>query len=1028
MKKRNLLTLGALVLSLGLTVSSCAGTQGEQGPVGPQGPQGEQGEPGQKGEDGKSYVPVIVVNDNDIQGGTVTQDKYWVEAGKEETVTFTFTPAQGNDIILKFEINGVEVSVTPDQTTLEYTVPAEMYAVQVTAATFTNAKDYGESLITTFWGELTDSDNQILLGEQGEVAGDYADQTLKPMYEGLVNETTGAVAEALGELEEGATASEKLDTATSAANTAIEKIQAAYDLLVADAKLEAKEALQVASDAVSHTGFAATDREALLTSGNAAIDACTTLEAITALVNTTPAGSLNKLYSEKTTQFAALDAAFVAAVTEETALEDPTSDDYKSLVATLENTYGISVDSLPVDVRNEAYAAVSAATTVDAVKSAGEAGVDAIEATIGSLKDQLVEAIRNQYVTEINESEVLSTLTDTRSRLIAAVQTEISNYVANDTETSPKSISKYVSVEGTADFGTTGWYGNGLIYNIETRLEQTDIHVEAFKQERITNALDDAKVAFQAAIDTIEDADYFEAIAGTLNTSGDLAGKYSGVTAQIGNGNAKVANPFYTGDATTGWTPVTGTNVGGLTGVTTYNVNTHLTNLSSETFDSPLEIKDWQADHVGDFGKIHDAAVTVYENAQKAASLPAVKGNTPAVGEYDPDHGNKLIVSVEGGTLTHTTYVDYQTIEGKWNALIDNVTTMDRVSEIAEATVESTDLLIELDSAVSTFVANVVVTDPDYRAHFDTVDGLSTFRDSFDDQIEGVLDGSISSVASYITEGNLTSLYEADVAATLADLQDIFTQAYQNKIVGSTTSAEYAALRKVYQTFTSLVGHRATVNASGELVVDNVDGEFDFRCETLTSVNAWFEKATNALDPKETTEVLPDDISTANTGLNQATDTWGDGSAANTAENSVNLKISYNELTDTVVLTGDISDNILGDGTTAGSTGGSIFNSNDWGKPYFTFLVKEEGGECTTVRSAYVSSPTDPMPLEAANGAESINKYKDNQYSQGGCLYLVGLLERLEATPYIKVQTLRADGSVINEYTLDLTGLFAASL
>ncbi len=71
MKKRNLLSLSALVLSLGLAVTSCAGPAGQDdqdGQDGPEGPQGEQGPQGEAGEDGKTYVPIIVVNDKDIEG------------------------------------------------------------------------------------------------------------------------------------------------------------------------------------------------------------------------------------------------------------------------------------------------------------------------------------------------------------------------------------------------------------------------------------------------------------------------------------------------------------------------------------------------------------------------------------------------------------------------------------------------------------------------------------------------------------------------------------------------------------------------------------------------------------------------------------------------------------------------------------------------------------------------------------------------------------------------------------------------
>ena len=60
MKKRNLLSLSALVLSLGLVVTSCAGTPGAEGKPGAEGPQGPQGPQGEPGEPGKTYIDLLL--------------------------------------------------------------------------------------------------------------------------------------------------------------------------------------------------------------------------------------------------------------------------------------------------------------------------------------------------------------------------------------------------------------------------------------------------------------------------------------------------------------------------------------------------------------------------------------------------------------------------------------------------------------------------------------------------------------------------------------------------------------------------------------------------------------------------------------------------------------------------------------------------------------------------------------------------------------------------------------------------------
>ena len=120
MKKKNLLSLGALVLSLGLTVSSCAGQTGATGPAGDKGPQGdkgEQGEPGKDGQDGKTYVDIIVLP-TVTNDGKIKQDKWAVEEGKNETVTFTFVPSdsEAEQVIVDFKINDTVVKdvIEPD--------------------------------------------------------------------------------------------------------------------------------------------------------------------------------------------------------------------------------------------------------------------------------------------------------------------------------------------------------------------------------------------------------------------------------------------------------------------------------------------------------------------------------------------------------------------------------------------------------------------------------------------------------------------------------------------------------------------------------------------------------------------------------------------------------------------------------------------------------------------------------------------------------------------------------------------------
>ena len=85
-----------------LSVSSCNNTPEKGDPGEP----GVDGQPGKDGVDGKTFVPIIVVNDLNIKGGTIDQDVYFAVQGEHDKVTFTFTAENEGNVITYFEING----------------------------------------------------------------------------------------------------------------------------------------------------------------------------------------------------------------------------------------------------------------------------------------------------------------------------------------------------------------------------------------------------------------------------------------------------------------------------------------------------------------------------------------------------------------------------------------------------------------------------------------------------------------------------------------------------------------------------------------------------------------------------------------------------------------------------------------------------------------------------------------------------------------------------------------------------------
>ena len=206
MKKKNLLTLGALCLSLGLVVSSC--NQTTPGTPGEPGKPGEDGQPGKDGVDGKTYKDVIVIHDDNLVGGDVEQSVFFVTEGQHDSVTFTFTAENADEFIVSLEINNqVVTDLVPGSTS--YTLAdADVYqgSIQVTGAVFGDALSVSTKLLEEHWKSMVANDSQIVInvGETAETpAADkqsaYADKTLEDVYEKGLED----IGTALSELEEG---------------------------------------------------------------------------------------------------------------------------------------------------------------------------------------------------------------------------------------------------------------------------------------------------------------------------------------------------------------------------------------------------------------------------------------------------------------------------------------------------------------------------------------------------------------------------------------------------------------------------------------------------------------------------------------------------------------------------------------------------------------------------------------------------------------------------------------------------------
>ena len=561
MKKKNLLSLGALVLSLGLTVSSCAGAEGPKGDDGEKGDQGEtgpQGPAGEPGQDGKTYVDVIVLP-SVTNDGKIKQDKWAVEEGKNETVTFTFVPSdpENEQVIVDFKINDTVVKdvIEPDadgNLTFTFTVDDSYKSVQVTNATFVTPSTYASKLVYTHFAELKAKD-RLLLGsdDEGTDTTSYVEEFNSDLttendadYEGaaladtsifeLAQDEVARINEELDGLKDDATLTEKVNLVKTEAANSIKSIDEAYAELVSDAKLAAKEEAESTSDEITIDTYKDTDRTNDLNSANAAIDAATTLVDIAKVVNSTPtkgvkAGSFNTLISTKGSVLESLSDAYDGVIKDEAWLDVDEEDEdsveaYETFLAQLK-AYGVENVSNPKEVYDSYVGQVSSATkfetysadATDGSYSKGDVvleveGVKAIEDSVVGTKKAIAQAVIDQYFGEIDDSAALASSSNVKVALKGVIEQAVADFENADTATNYISIARYISsgyelkseTDKTVDFTNVG---TGLIGYVEAQLNASTYMTNPFRAERLSANINAALKAFSDEVARLKASD-----------------------------------------------------------------------------------------------------------------------------------------------------------------------------------------------------------------------------------------------------------------------------------------------------------------------------------------------------------------------------------------------------------------------------------------------------------------------------------------------------------------------------------------
>ena len=745
MKKKNLLTLGALCLSLGLVVSSC--NQTTPGTPGEPGKPGEDGQPGKDGVDGKTYKDVIVINDNNIQGGSVKQDVYFVTEGEHDKVTFTFTPEdENNNIVIGFEING-EVVEDLDPASLTYTIEdADAYegTIQVTGVIFTSVEGYGQKLLEDAVSEILKSDKALdlvkaygetsdkdvhFLDKEDVVSTTYSEDAtaaVQEAYNDGVDTVAEAVADAQKEHKDDVKA--QLTAIEEAAKGEADKIKAAYEQAVKDAKVVAKEDLEDLSDKLTREEFAEENQKAQLDAFNAKVDSATTIQGLASIVNGSELegtngkndSEANSFYNLKSIAYGEIDAALESVIGYEEDLEDN-----EALLNSLK-TWGVDTTKLPSAIAEEHYKIVSEATEIKWVEDKtngnhtdlGYAGAEAIKGSVTNIKDTLLANIKAKYHKEINESKALADSESTKTALLGVVDTAISNFANADTNQTLMGLDQYVgtgvegfnkgnkSVEDAKTINLIGYIEYCLAQPVNGSVNT------AFMQERLQAAKTEVLSQLKTAKDAIKDSLYLELTSySTVNKVNYVENR---TVSKKGSISSTVVNPFFTtkteetnsGFEVTGKTettavePVDVKNSNGVAQETkpTYNLNDWYNVLTKcevtpeEGNYGTLYIQEWANEHASDFKKIYVDGLKLLKDelsGVKATSTSDAENATGVLGAISTSGLKGSFVKAENDWTEVTgddyDYVTASKLETQWVNINKSLTPTTEDSKITEA-------------------------------------------------------------------------------------------------------------------------------------------------------------------------------------------------------------------------------------------------------------------------------------------------------------------------------------------------------
>jgi len=846
MKKKNLLKCLALTSMLALTVgavTSCGtqGAKGDTGATGAQGPKGDKGATGATGAagaDGKTYLPVIVLADP--ANVTISQDQYFVEVGESFTLTFTANKGATVEMVTKLVINGVDIDVPAGQMSYTYTAVAGDKGFQIQSATFGTVEDYGKELIASYYADTYSSvDTQLALLDDtyaivkpGYTSTDpYKKVAESSLYTDTVakaaSDSIKKVTSELAKTEnKSKTASEKVAVVETVLAEAKTNMATAYSKVVTAAHTSAKalaDTLYAAKPATGTDPLVA-DRRGLMTNADrtstktalvAAIDAATTLQGVANLVDQISGGSLTGSYAtleaNRKSAFVSILGSYNTTVGTDTGFEYDSSktstNGYSVEINTMLNTYGITTEELPYTIYQSYVSKVSSELAFDTVGGTGaeaskfklvKEAETAISGSIAAIRTKIGAAILEGYKTEINASAKLSA--GQKTNAIVTIEGVISDW-KDITENKTSAMTSYANYDKN---GTVSLKTQGLLGAIETRLSKADDTAgitDSFIAERKANALsvEAKKISDTVAAALAADTDYAAAVAS--DSTGSAA-----KNANLGSTGATIANDIYASATlninTVAATYVTYDSTGAVNG------GSLMTTLGSGVG----ALKSAAATAVTNVSAVYGLALADYNTKQKAAQLA-------------------------DNTIT-VTEITQAALQGVWDDTVSKEGTLLKtvnfatVSALALKASKWQGLLKDLVTKVNTWVEGK--KDDSFKTDFDksTNEIHKSVYSLTDGYAATIIDGSVvaeSANTTFVT--TLDGVYNTAVSSYGDTQKGFLLLVYQGKVAKDPTKAN--ELKAAYDSYISGYGTKV--------------GSTEYKCNTYTSIDAWYSAATAAL-------------------------------------------------------------------------------------------------------------------------------------------------------------------------------------